>query len=426
MKKILAFLLAVFMVMLPVISSDVYAAKKTSASDNKPRFNPVSGTVKEIKKSETDKNITYLLLEIDKENEAYLVLNKDTYFVNDEEIYIGSNVTGYYDAQAMMIMIYPPQYVASVVVVSNKDQKIKVDLFDKDLISADGLLKLNIGENTKVVTKDNKEFKGDLKNRKLAVFYRTIAKSNPANTVPDKVVMLSDPVVPDEDKHSYFGSFTGTVTKVDNPKNDKNKTQLTLKDKEGMEAIFIMTKDTYMTNNEKISVGSVVTGYYDAKVFRIMTYPPQYEAVVLDVERPNYKIKVDYFDNKLTSADNSLKLKIGKKTEIIYMDGTKYKGNPVKANLVVIYDKTDKSKPAQTEPIKVIVLEKKSSKENKKDTGNNDKEYWKAKFEEWKKLTDEIIKNIDKLTEYKEELYKYILDKLSKVNMNFTNFLKLF
>jgi len=301
-----------------------------------------------------------------------------------------------------------------------------VDLFDKDLISADGLLKLNIGENTKVVTKDNKEFKGDLKNRKLAVFYRTIAKSNPANTVPDKVVMLSDPVVPDEDKHSYFGSFTGTVTKVDNPKNDKNKTQLTLKDKEGMEAIFIMTKDTYMTNNEKISVGSVVTGYYDAKVFRIMTYPPQYEAVVLDVERPNYKIKVDYFDNKLTSADNSLKLKIGKKTEIIYMDGTKYKGNPVKANLVVIYDKTDKSKPAQTEPIKVIVLEKKSSKENKKDTGNNDKEYWKAKFEEWKKLTDEIIKNIDKLTEYKEELYKYILDKLSKVNMNFTNFLKLF
>lgn len=415
MKKIISILLAIITVMLPA-TAYAYAGEKTS--DNQARFKSVSGTVKEIKKSETDKNVTYVLLDLGKENEAYLVINEDTYFIDDEEIYIGSQVTGYYDANAMMIMIYPPQYAASVVAVSNKDINLKVDLFDKNLVSADNMLKLVIGSNTKVVTKDGKEFKGDLANRKLAVFYRSSAKSLPAQTTPDKVVVLSDPIVPDEDKSSYFGAFKGTVTKIRDMKGDKNKTQLTLKDKEGLEAKFIVSKDTYRTNNEKISVGSVVTGYYDAKVFRIMIYPLEYEAVVLDVERPEYKIKVDYFDNKLTSADKSLKLKIGKDTEIIYMDGTEYKGNPVKTNLVVIYDKTDKSKPAQTEPVKVIVLEKKNSKDNKKNA--QDKEYWKSKLDEWMKLTDEIIKNLDKMSEYKNTFYKYITENLNKLKTGFS------
>ena len=183
-----------------------------------------------------------------------------------------------------------------------------------------------------------------------------------------------------------------------------------------MEALFTITKDTYSTNKEKISVGSVVTGYYDAKVFRIMIYPAQYEAEVVDVEIAKHNVKVDYFDNMLTSADNMLTIKNGKNTELIYMDGSKYKGKPVKTNLVVIYDKSTRSIPAQTEPIKVIVLEQRNKKVDAKDTEikDNGNANWKGKLDEWMKLTDELFNNMDEISEYKDEIYKYIWKLMNK------------
>lgn len=407
MRKLLLLLTAVIMISLS--ANTAFAAKKPE--EKKAHFNSFTGTVKEIRESAFDTDITYVLL-VNKEGmEANIVLTEDTYYINDEKIIIGSEVTGYYDANAMMIMIYPPQYVAVAVMVSNSKPFIKVDLFDKDLISADKTLKLKISKDTQVISKDGKEFKGALKNRKLAVFYGTSTRSIPAQTTPDKVVVLSEPLIPDKDKNSYYSSFKGTVTKITNPKDNKNISQLTLKDKDGIEAIFTISKNTYRTNNEKLTIGSEVTGYYDAKVFRIMIYPGQYEAEVLDVERKEYNIKVDYFDNKLISADNSLKINIGKDTELIYKDGAKYNGKPIKSNLVVIYDKSTRSIPAQTEPIKVIVLEESNNKSKKKEPevkDNKDSKYWKAKVDEWMKLTDELIKNRDKVSEHKDELYRYI------------------
>ena len=417
MKKVISLILTVIIVLSS--TSFVFAAEKDS--DNRSRFNSVSGTVKEIKKSETDEDALYVLLETGKDSEAYLIINKETCFINDEEIFIGSKVTGFYDADAMMIMIYPPQYAAIAVWVSNEEQNIKVDLFDKNLVSADNTLKLIMDKDTKIVTKDGKEFKDDLANRKLAVFYRSATKSIPAQTRPDKIVVLSEPIIPDEDKNSYFGSFKGTVTEIETLKDDRNKTRLTLIDKDGLEAQFTITADTYLTNNEKIEVGSVVTGYYDAKVFRIMIYPPQYEAVVLNIERPDYKVKADYFDNKLISADKSLKLNIGNDTEIIYMDGAKYSGKPVNSNLAVIYDKVNESMPAQTEPVKVIVLEK--SKSNDKTESKNDS--LKAKLDEWKKLTEELFKNLDKLSDFKENLFKFISELIYKHGNPLSDVLKI-
>jgi hypothetical protein len=306
-------------------------------------------------------------------------------------------------------MIYPPQFEAVAIQVSNQEQNLKVDLFDANLTSADHMLKLNISKDTLVVTKDGKVFNGDLANRKLAVFYRTSTKSIPAQTTPSKVVVISDPIVPDNDNQSYYAAFTGTVTKIEPQKNDKSKSTITLKDKDGNKALFTISKDTYYTNNEKIVVGSEVTGYYDTKVFRIAIYPPQYEAEVIDVKNTAHNVKLDYFDQKLTSADGKLKLKIGKSTEVLYWNGKKYKGNPVKSYLIVIYDKTTKSKPAQTEPLKIIVLEDKySNKEIPKDQDKNknqNKEYWKKKYKEWKELTKELLENIDLIFDDKYDFY---------------------
>lgn len=407
MKRLLTLFLVAVMMMLP--ASTAFAREEKN--EYQPFFKSITGKVKEVRKSDTDKNTTYVLLDSIDGGEAYLVLTKDTYFVDNEEIRVDSEVTGYYDANAIMLMIYPPQYEAVAIQVSNQGQSIKVDLFDTNLTSADHMLKLNISKDTLLVTKDGKTFKGDLSNRKLAVFYSSSTRSIPAQTTPSKVVVLSDPIVPDKDKQSYYASFTGTVTKITQQKNDKSKTTITIKDKDNKEALFTISKDTYQTNNEKIVVGSEVTGYFDNKVFRISIYPPQYEAEVIDVKRTEPNVKLDYFDQKLTSADGKLKLKIGKNTEMLYWNGKKYQGNPVKSYLIVIYDKATKSIPAQTEPLKIIVLEdkfggkdKETPKDKDKDNTQN-KEYWKKKYKEWKDLTKELLENIDLIYDNKYEFY---------------------
>lgn len=232
--------------------------------------------------------------------------------------------------------------------------------------------------------------------------------------------MLSDPLVPDNDGNSYYASFKGKVTEITKPsKDNKHLNQVKLEREDGLEAIFTISKDTYNTNSEKIKLGSVVTGYYDAKVYRILIYPGQYDAEVLDIEKPNYNIKVDYFDEKLVSADKTLKIKIGKDTELIYMDGSKYHGKPVKSNLVVIYDVSTKSIPAQTEPIKVVVLENKHKKDKVKDVPD-----WKKKFDDWKKATDELYDNIDQMPEYKDEFYRYLWKLIIKNEKVFYEWLK--
>jgi hypothetical protein len=89
-------------------------------------------------------------------------------------------------------MIYPPQYNAEVLVVESQEQIVKVDVFDKELISSDNFLKLNLSETTEIVNPDGTAFKGELANRKLAVIYKTATKSIPAQTTPVKIVVLAD------------------------------------------------------------------------------------------------------------------------------------------------------------------------------------------------------------------------------------------
>ena len=62
--------------------------------------------------------------------------------LNEEELEVGAKITGFYDA-SKPAMIYPPQYPVEVIAV-NQDDNIKLDVFDQDLVSADGMLKLNI------------------------------------------------------------------------------------------------------------------------------------------------------------------------------------------------------------------------------------------------------------------------------------------
>lgn len=174
-------------------------------------FNSFSGKVKEIADFHAVKGSKIVLVEDKTGGIANIIISKDTYVLNNAEIIIGSEITGYYDANAPMIMIYPAQYSAEVVVVEGKDQNVKVDNFDKDLVSSDKELKLNISDTTEIISQDGTVFSGVLHDRNLVVTYGITTRSIPAQTNPTKIVVLSEKA----------DTVIGDVSKMDTVVNNK-------------------------------------------------------------------------------------------------------------------------------------------------------------------------------------------------------------
>lgn len=117
------------------------------------------------------------------------VISPTTYFVNSLVVSIGDKITGYYDGNAPVPFIYPPQYRALVVVKLIPTQNVKVDYFDSQLKSKDGQLQLNISPYTQIVLTNGQPFSSNLTNRNLIVIYGPATKSIPAKTIPYKIIV---------------------------------------------------------------------------------------------------------------------------------------------------------------------------------------------------------------------------------------------
>lgn len=164
--------------------------------------------------------------------------------------------------------------------------------------------------------------------------------------------------------YPFYYSFTGTVNEIE--KTD-DLTKVFLKGDDDSPAYFILSEGTYFADGVKIEKGSKITGYYETGRPMIMIYPPQY---TIDIVTPAYEegfVKADKFDSNLVSKDGQLKLNISEDTEILWENNTQiyWIKQPTTEELetvlsnrqmLVYYEFTTKSIPAQTTPSKIIVL----------------------------------------------------------------------
>lgn len=118
------------------------------------------------------------------------VVSPSTYFVDHQMVLVGDRATGYYDGDLPVILIYPPQYQALVIVKDNPNQNVKVDYFNDRLVSSDGQLQLNVSPYTQILLTNGQLFSGYLVNRDLIVFYGPTTKNIPAQTNPYKIIVL--------------------------------------------------------------------------------------------------------------------------------------------------------------------------------------------------------------------------------------------
>ena len=108
----------------------------------------------------------------------------------------GSKITVFTGSYEPTPLILPVQYTANVIIINgDKEGNVNADTYladEEGYTNAANTLKIAAADDTKIVDKDEKEYKGDLDKNDLIVFYSVSTKSIPAQTTPTKVVVLGE------------------------------------------------------------------------------------------------------------------------------------------------------------------------------------------------------------------------------------------
>lgn len=108
----------------------------------------------------------------------------------------GSKITVFTGSYEPTPLILPVQYTANVIIINgDKEGNVNADTYladEEGYTNAANTLNIAAADDTKIVDKDEKEYKGDLDKNDLIVFYGASTKSIPAQTTPTKIVVLGE------------------------------------------------------------------------------------------------------------------------------------------------------------------------------------------------------------------------------------------
>ncbi len=129
------------------------------------------------------------IMSVGEENPVNFDVSPETFFADQEIVKVGDVVTGIYNGSTPAILIYPPQYSALAIVKRKQGRNMKVDTFNRQLISSDGQLRLNIAPHTQILLRNGQPFTGNPAHRNLLVFYGLSTRNIPAQTTPEKIIV---------------------------------------------------------------------------------------------------------------------------------------------------------------------------------------------------------------------------------------------
>lgn len=161
------------------------------------RFGSVTGTIVEMTPGRVGGNrangcIIFVTLEDMSGNTVLFLITPSTYVVDFETLSVGMLCTFWYDADAPMPLIYPPQYNAVAAAQEKNSRMVCVGYFNSSLVNDEQTLQLNMDGSVEVRTTNNQYFQGNPADHKLVVTYGHSTRSIPAQTTPQRVVVLCD------------------------------------------------------------------------------------------------------------------------------------------------------------------------------------------------------------------------------------------
>lgn len=158
-----------------------------------------------------------------------------------------------------------------------------------------------------------------------------------------------------------FGSITGTIVEITPGRVGGGRSNgcilyVTIEDQNGNTVVFMMTPTTYVVDFEPLAEGMLCTFWYDMEAPIPMIYPPQYNAVAAAREKNGRMVSVGFFNASLVNEEQTLQLNLNGSVDIRTTNNQYYQGSPSNHKLVVIYETSTRSIPAQTTPSKMVVL----------------------------------------------------------------------
>lgn len=151
-------------------------------------FEKVEGIIREINRG--DDCCAIMVSVISDSNIVNVVVSGDTMVVDNVRLRPGMRIAAFYDTNLPTPAVYPPQYRAEIITSLRRGQQVLLDYFNDELISADNSLQINIGPMTNVVTQNGQPYTCRPENSELLVYYTTTTFSIPAQTTPQKVVVM--------------------------------------------------------------------------------------------------------------------------------------------------------------------------------------------------------------------------------------------
>ena len=151
-------------------------------------FEKVEGIIQGINRGDDCCSMT--LSVISGSNIVNVVVSGDTTVIDNVRLRPGMRIAAFYDTNLPTPTVYPPQYRAELITTLRRGQQVLLDYFDDELTSADGSLKLNIGPMTNVMTLNGQQYTCSPENTELLVYYTASTFSMPAQTTPQKVIVM--------------------------------------------------------------------------------------------------------------------------------------------------------------------------------------------------------------------------------------------
>lgn len=203
LNKIIPFALSALLVGSVAVPGMTFAKEnvKTEMTSDLKAFIKMEGTIEDVEKND---GLTLYTLD-GKEEQFVLAVNEETLIYDNAgkktKLKIGDSVSAYTDSNKPMILIFPPQYTPDVVIVEKDEESTAVvGIFDDELVDPYLKLQLNVDDSSDISSASGDQVKvDDLKGNDLLVFYKVTTRSIPAQTSPEKVVLLDEIEAVDED-----------------------------------------------------------------------------------------------------------------------------------------------------------------------------------------------------------------------------------
>lgn len=129
-----------------------------------------------------------------------------------------------------------------------------------------------------------------------------------------------------------------------------------VEDDDGNNVNFMVTPETFVVDWAPLPMGKKCVFWYRADAPAPLIYPPQYTAVVAAAMRNDRMVDVSFYDAALVNEQKMLQLNLDRSVKLRTANNQIFLGNPANHDLVVLYDNSTRSIPAQTTPKTVFVL----------------------------------------------------------------------